>query len=581
MGGEHGTNNVLFEVAVFLAAAVLIVPLFHRLKVSPVLGYLLGGVLIGPSALGLIKSPEATAILAELGVVFLLFTVGLELSLDRLKAMRRYALRIGLPQVILCATLITLVALGVGTSVDAAVIAGLALALSSTAIIIQLLSERNEASARTGRATIAVLLVQDIAVAPILVLLTVLSQREGNFLGIGGEALLKGVAAIVLLIVAGRYVLRPVFRLIAATKDQDLFLALTLLAVVITAAFTQQAGLSAALGAFLGGVLMSESEFRHQIESKLEPFAGLLLGVFFTSVGIQLDLASAMSQPMALTATVLGLLLLKGIIVAFLAKLAGFPMEGAIRLGLYLAAGGEFAFVILGQASTAGVVDQQTAEFLQLAAGMSMALTPVLPQLTDWILNRAYAGTSVRRQNPAETEDLDGHILILGYGRVGTTVGRMLAQKDIKFHALDSNVAPVRAARARGEPVFLGDAQSNDMLELVGIERASAIVITLDSDVSALKAVRRIRERWPHIPIYARARNDHHAEELHRAGVAAIVPETLDASLRLSALVFEKLGAEPKSIDELLSAARIDYEERVREGASRPPDTKPKQSAKS
>jgi CPA2 family monovalent cation:H+ antiporter-2 len=580
MGGEHGENLVLFEVAVFLAAAVLIVPLFHRLKVSPVLGYLVAGVLIGPSAFGLIKSAEATAILAELGVVFLLFTVGLELSLDRLRAMRRYALRIGLPQVVLCATLITLVALGLDAPVGAAVTAGLALALSSTAIIIQLLTERNEASARHGRATIAVLLVQDIAVAPILVLLTVLSQRTGNLFGLGGEALLKGIAAVILLIVAGRYVLRPVFRLIAATKDQDLFLALTLLAVVITAAVTQQAGLSAALGAFLGGVLMSESEFRHQIESKLEPFAGLLLGVFFTGVGIQLDIGAAMAAPMTLVATVLGLLLLKGIVVAFLAKLAGFAMEGAIRLGFYLAAGGEFAFVVLGQASSAGVVDNQSAEFLQLAAGISMALTPVLPQVTDWILKRAYAGASARARSDTDNEDLEGHVLILGFGRVGTTVARMLTQKGIKFHALDSNVGPVRAARARGEPVFLGDAQSNDMLELVGIERASSVVITLDSDVSALKAVRRIRERWPHIPIYARARNDQHAEELHRAGVAAIVPETLDASLRLSALVFEKLGAEPRSIDELLATARRDYEERVREGASRPPDTTPKQPAK-
>jgi CPA2 family monovalent cation:H+ antiporter-2 len=527
----------------------------------------------------LIKSPEATAFLAELGVVFLLFTVGLELSLERLRAMRRYALRIGLPQVVLCAALISGVALVLGSPMGAAVTAGLALALSSTAIIIQLLTERNEASARHGRATIATLLVQDIAVAPILVLLTVLSQRTGNFLGLGGEALLKGITAIVILIVAGRYVLRPLFRLIAGTKDQDLFLALTLLLVVITAAVTQQAGLSAALGAFLGGVLMSESEFRHQIESKLEPFAGLLLGVFFTSVGIQLDLGAAMAHPFALPAVVVGLLALKGVVVFGLARLTGFTSEVAIRVGLYLATGGEFAFVILGQAATNGVVDKESAEFLQLVAGISMALTPLLPQATDWILKRTHASNSPAHKTPSVPEDLDGHILILGYGRVGTTVGRMLAQKNIKFQAIDSNIAPVRAARARTEPVYFGDAQSNDMLELVGIERASAVVITLDSDVSALKAVRRIREKWPHIPIFARARDDQHAEELQRAGVAAIVPETLDASLRLSALVFEKLGAEPKSIDELLSAARVDYEERVGEAARRPQESKPKQSA--
>lgn len=568
---DHQQAVILYETAVFLAAAVIIVPLFHWLQISPVLGYLAAGIVIGPWGFAAVHTPEATALLAELGILFLLFTVGLELSLDRLKAMRRFALGIGLPQVVVSTAVIALVAWILGLKVPAAIVAGFALAFSSTAIVIQLLTDRGEMTTRHGRASVATLLVQDIAVAPALVLITVMAHKGSGFMLAAGEALGKGVIAIAILIVAGRYILRPLFRLIAATKNQDLFVALTFLVVVLTGAGSQLAGLSGALGAFLGGVLMAETEFRHQIESKVDPFRGLFLGIFFISMGLQLDLGIALAEPFTIAGVVVGLIAFKALVIVVAARAMGFKIGNALKIGFYLAAGGEFAFVILGQAALAGVIEPADSHILRVAAGLSMAISPLLPLVADFIIKQvevAPARDLLTRQSEEGAVPFEGHVLILGYGRVGSTVAELMRSNDIPYVAIDNGVPRVRAARVKGAKVYVGDAQASDMLKLMGIDKAAAVVITLDSDTSALRTARRVRESWPNVPIFARARNEQHAEDLHRAGVTAIVPETLDASLRLSAMVLESLGRTPDSVAQLMRQARTDYYQRVSEAAA-------------
>ena len=534
----------VLEVVAFLVTVVVLVPLLKRIKVSPVLGYLAVGAVIGPYALGFVSDAAGVQHVAELGVIFLLFTIGLELSFERLRAFSRLIFGLGALQVVLCSAVISFVAWLWGNEINTAIIIGLCLALSSTAMVMQLLAERGENGAVHGRASFAVLLLQDLAVVPILILVGVFGDDSGGslWLSVGG-ALGKAILVVALIVVLGRYVLRYLFRVVSSTRSVDVFTAMILLSVLATSVATGMAGLSMALGAFLAGLLLAETEFRHQIESEIEPFKGLLLGLFFMSVGMNIDFVMAFEQGIWVLLSVFGLIGLKATVTALIAR-CFLPTWGAsIRSGLLLAEAGEFAFVVIGQATlTYDILPKETAQFMVVVAGLSMALTPLLfwlGQKVELAMLKEPPSVTLKTE---DTEGLHDHVIVLGFGRVGQAVASVLAQQGVPYVGFDADTRRVKVLRERGEPVFFGDGAKLDVLERAGAEAASALLVTTDDAAKTEIIVSQIRQRWPNLPILVRARDRSHSHALAAAGATTVVPETLEASLQLSAHVLCALG---------------------------------------
>ena len=546
----------LREVMVFLVAAGIVVPLFRRLRISPVLGFLVVGLVIGPFGLArfadtvpwlsyvVIADLAGVRALAELGVVFLLFMIGLELSVERLWAMRRLVFGLGGAQVLLTGALVTAIALLFDNSPAAAMVLGAAFALSSTAIVMQLLAENRRLGSATGRTSFAILLFQDLAVLPILFLVAALGA-EGTasaalaFLGAVGQAFV----AVVLILVVGRLVIRPLFRFVGAAASREMFLALVLVVIIGTALATQVAGLSMALGAFLAGLLFAETEYRHEVEIDIEPFKGLLLGLFFMSVGMGIDIAQVAGKPLWLAGSVLGLFLIKGPIVYLLARLFGEPRSAALEASLLLGQGGEFAFLVVGMASGLGLLPQDTAQFMLIVTGLTMLVTPAVALVARRLATSMEARESHRDPREAVLPaDLRGHYIVVGYGRVGQLLGSLLEAQELPHVAIDTDARLVAHFRVAGEGVFLGDATRPEMLRRVGVDRAAALVVTMDSPGAAEKVVAMARQHWPALAVYARARDLPHARRLIELGASHVVPEALEASLQLGELVLMGAG---------------------------------------
>lgn len=565
-GGIH--VPYLKEVIVFLIASVAVMPLFHWFRASTVLGYLFIGALIGPHGVALIADAEGVSQIGELGVVFLLFTIGLELSWQRLRSMRTYVLGLGSAQVLVCGAVLTGLFMAAGQSVPASTILGFALALSSTAIVTQLLIERGEFAAQPGRIAFSILLMQDLAVVPLLVMVSIFSAYaqggdEVNMFSLAGMAMLKAALAVALILTVGRYVLRWLYGVVARTKNPELFLALSLLAALLTAVATGAAGLSMALGAFLAGLLLSDTEFRPQIETDIQPFKALLLGLFFISVGIGMDFSVLRDNFDAVLALIAIFTLLKALLIAGLTYSFGQTRICSLRTGLLLASGGEFAFVVISGAVAGGVVPLTVAHVVQLSAAVSMALTPGLAALGGWLQTRLDGRQGDReRDADGKAETLEAHVIIAGYGRVGRTIGRLLSEQQLPFVALDLDPMRSRLARTRGELVYYGDAARAEMLERVGIAKASAVVVTLDDSAAASRLVRALRAKWPKVPVYARARDREHMLELEAAGATAVVHEALEASLQLSGHVLRAIGASNEVAATLIDRVRVEVYER-------------------
>lgn len=565
-GGIH--VPYLKEVIVFLIAAVAVMPLFHWFRASTVLGYLFIGALIGPHGVALIGDAEGVSQIGELGVVFLLFTIGLELSWQRLRSMRTYVLGLGSAQVLVCGAALTGLFMAAGLTVPASTILGFALALSSTAIVTQLLIERGEFAAQPGRIAFSILLMQDLAVVPLLVMVSIFSAYaqggdEVNMFSLAGMAMLKATLAVALILTAGRYVLRWLYGVVARTKNPELFLALSLLAALLTAVATGAAGLSMALGAFLAGLLLSDTEFRPQIETDIQPFKALLLGLFFISVGIGMDFSVLRDNFDAVLALIAVFTLLKALLIAGLTYSFGQTRICSLRTGLLLASGGEFAFVVISGAVAGGVVPLTVAHVVQLSAAVSMALTPGLAALGGWLQTRLDGWQGDReRDADGKAEGLEAHVIIAGYGRVGRTIGQLLSEQQLPFVALDLDPMRSRTARTRGELVYYGDAARADMLERVGIAKASAVVVTLDDSAAASRLVKALRAKWPKVPVYARARDREHMLELEAAGATAVVHEALEASLQLSGHVLRAIGASNEVAATLIDRVRVEVYER-------------------
>ena len=552
MGGETPSDNYK-DLVLFLATAGVVVPLFNRWKLSPILGFLGAGVALGPFGLSALQSvlpwvryftidnPAQIAQLAEFGVVFLLFTIGLGLSWERLRTMRTLVFGLGSLQVIACALTIAAACLLLGQSVFAAAAIGSALALSSTAIVMPLLAEQKRQYSHTGRAAFSILLLQDLAVAPVLVTIAVLGSRHGE--AFSPRLLLAfapAVLGLLLLVVLGRLVLRPMMKSVARTKSRELFVAACLLIVIGAGMVTAVSGLSMALGAFVAGLLLAETEYRQEVEATVESFKGLLLGLFFLSVGIELDVSVLIARPLLVLGLMLSLLILNGSIIFLLARLFRLRNSVAIETALLLAASGEFAFVILNSAVVARILEPQPAKIIMVASSLSMFCIPLLAATGAAIVRR----TPLRIEHipPVSDDAARPKVLVVGYGRVGKLVADMLTHHHIPWIAVEREPAVVEAARRDGANVFYGDATRSELLQHLGLEGALAVVVTMDSPEGTEAVVATARELHQNLTIVARARDARQAKRLYELGATDAVPETIEASLQLSESLLVEIG---------------------------------------
>ncbi len=533
-------GGYLLEVIVVLAAAVVSVFLFQRFGLGAVLGYLVAGAVIGPSGFALVADVDTIQALGELGVVFLLFTVGLELPFERIRVMQARVFALGAAQVFVTALAVTGVAVLIGVPPRTGVVIGGALALSSTAIVLRMLVDRGELTSRFGRSCFAVLLVQDMMVGPFLVLALALGG-DGEMLGLAvGEAMLKAVVAVMAILGIGRVVLRYVFQQVAAVRDPDVFIALSLVVVLASGLMTKMAGLSMAFGAFLAGMLLAETHYRHQVAADIQPFRGLLLGLFFMSVGMSVDFGLTASKAGLVIGLAAGLIVLKAAILSGLALISGMRPAQSINLGILLSQGGEFAFVLMGAALGAGVVSGDIAHLLVVVVALTMMATPFLATLGRLLEREVERRTVVDLETRAEeTEELTNHVVIAGFGRVGRAVATQLKDAGSDFIAVDLDPHNIIEARAAGLPVYFGDATRPEILEAVHVERARAMVVAVDNPQVALRTVAMVRYIFPELKIYARAHDDNHARELARAGADTVVPELVATGHRLAGSIIE------------------------------------------
>jgi glutathione-regulated potassium-efflux system ancillary protein KefC len=528
---------------IYLGAAVLAVPLARALGLSSIIGYLAAGVAIGPWGLGLVSDPRQMLQFAEFGVVLMLFLLGLELEPRRLWAMRRPIFGWGGVQLAVSAALIAAAALAFRASVPLAVVAGLGLALSSTAIGLGTLAERNLTSTTAGGSVLAVALLQDLAALPILAFVPLLAAGAAHDDGGGWLDALRVVAVIAAFVLGGRLALRPTLRWIARSRTPEIFTAAALLLVVATAALMQWVGLSMALGAFLAGVLLAESEYRRELETDLEPFKGLLLGLFFIAVGMSVDFGVVARDPIRLAGIVAGLLLLKGLVLAAMARAMRIPLAERPIFVLLLAQGGEFGFVVFQQAAAARAIDAGTASLLVAAVALSMLLTPLLLVAADrWLEPRLQRAGRGAKALPRLEEPQQAPIVICGFGRYGQIVGRLLNACGLEATVLDHDAEQVETVRRFGWRVFYGDATRLDLLRTAGAERARVIVVAIDDVAQSLRVVDLVRAHFPQAVIVARARNVTHYYGLRERGIEHIERETFDAALASGRTVLEVMG---------------------------------------
>lgn len=535
--------ELLYNALIFLAAAVLVVPVFKRLGLGEVLGYLAAGVVIGPSLLALVPDAEAVLQFSQVGIVFLLFVIGLELKPRRLKLMRKAVFGFGSLQVAVTTALLALAAWGLGLPPAAALVVGFSLGLCSTPLVLHLLGERKELQTRHGRHAFALLLFQDLAAIPVLAALPLFAAEA--LLADGAAPLLRelllSLGAVAGLIAGGRYLLRPLFHYAAATRSREVFAGTALLVVIGAALLMELAGLSMALGAFIAGVLLADSEYRHSIEADIEPFRGLLLGLFFMAVGMTAEIGRLAEEPLAILGLALGLVVVKGLAVGLAARLYRSSWRETVNLGVLLSQGGEFGFVLLSAAAAATLLDETLVSRLILVISLSMAATPLLFQL---YVHGLRPRLRRRRAKPAfdRPDDEAPQIILAGFGRFGQIMGRALQGLKIPYTVLDINADQVDFVRRYGNKVYYGDAARIDLLQAAGADRARVLVVAVGDPQASMRIVELARRHFPHLTLYARARNRYHAHLLMRAGVTQIVRELLPASLELTRDALVGLG---------------------------------------
>jgi CPA2 family monovalent cation:H+ antiporter-2 len=569
------------EALIILGAAGVVVPLFHRLRLSPVLGFMAVGMAVGPSGLGALARDvpwlsavtitDAGAIgpVAELGVVLLLFMIGLELSLERLLLMRRLVFGLGSSQVALCTAGIAAAALALGQPPAAATVLGIALAMSSTAIVVQVLAEEKRLSSAAGRASVAVLLLQDLAVVPVLFGVEVLGAGPAGAAAVAFPlAIGKAGLAVLAVLALGRLTLRPLFRSVARTRSPELFMAACLLVVIATGAATAAAGLSMAMGALIAGLLLAETEYRRQIEITIEPFKGLLLGVFLVSIGMGLDLGRIAAQPLFFLTAAVALVGGKLAVIACLARAFGLPWATGVRAGLLLGPAGEFGFVILASAAAADLVPSEAAGFAVILAALTMAAIPVLSGLGNRLVpGRAARTAAVFDLAVLPPPEATPRVVVAGFGRVGQTVASMLEVHRVPYLAIDTDADEVARQRARGKPVYYANVTDPGLLRHLHLDTARALVATMNDRNAVDELVAAARRERPDLLIVARARDAAHAAHLYGVGATDAVPETIEASLQLAEAVLVDVGIPMGPVIASIHEKRAEFQRLVRADA--------------
>jgi monovalent cation:proton antiporter-2 (CPA2) family protein len=551
-------TNYLLDILALLGAAVVAVPVFQRLGLGSVLGYLVAGVLVGPWGLGVIDQVEEIRHLAEFGVIFLLFVIGIELKPARLWIMRRQVFGLGSAQVILTGLVLAGLAVWFGVTAKTAVVVGFGLALSSTAFGLQILSERGQLGSVTGRTSFSVLLLQDLAIVPLLALVSLLAQDASLVEGVE-YAVLQAALIIAVVILVGRFLLTPLLQLVASSRTTELFTATAILTVLGTAWLMSVAGLSMALGAFLAGLVLADSHYRHQVVADIQPFRGLLLGLFFMSVGMSIDFGLFGESGLLITGLVLGLLLIKALLLWGLCRAMGVGNADAMRVSLLLSQSGEFGFVLFGLALVNGVMAPELFQLLILVIALTMVTTPLMANLGEHLERYMTRKPGSHDVSTAGIDAEQPYIIVAGFGRVGRRIARILQAARVPYLALESNPDRVAQGRADGFSVFYGDASRGDVLQAAGSGQARVLVSTLDQPLPAVRLVQIMRQYYPETPIYARGHNSRHCDELLNAGATITVSETLEASLQLGAAVLEVSEVPVEAAGDLVDSFRREY----------------------
>lgn len=563
----------LSDLVILLIAAVVVVPLFQLARLGAVPGFLVAGLIVGPSGLAVISNVSEIGYLAEIGVVLLLFVIGIELKPTRLWLMRRQVFGLGSAQLVLTGAVLTAICYFLfGMSLRTAILVGPALALSSTAFVLQLLASQKLLNSQYGRASVAVLLLQDLAVVPLLALIPLLAAREMSIGADIGLALLESVGILALVVVAGRYFLHPLLHRVARAGSPEVFTASAVLIVLGAAMVTEHAGLSMAMGAFLAGLLISESAYRHQVIAEIQPFRGLLLGLFFMSMGMSFNLGLLLADPLGAILLTALLIAIKALIMLPLGRMFGMPGRPSLAVALVLAQSGEFALVLFALAWQSGLLAEQRFQELLLVVLLSMMVTPALAHLA----RRLVVHAGFRGTEPMEEEAHPGAPIVLaGFGRVGHRIGEILAAAGQPYVALDSDPALIARERGRGNPVYYGDMSNPGVLKSVGAADARIVVVTLNDPEATQELVAAIREQYPAVEIFARGHNLETCQSLSRLGAAGVVSENVEASLELSRMAMERIGVNAARGEEVLVAFRQRYHGQIHEQAETGPGRLP------
>ncbi len=555
----------LIHILFIIAAAVFIVPFFQRIGLGSVLGYLAAGAIIGPWGLGAVSQIDEVRHIAEFGVVFLLFIIGIELNFTRLIAMKRSVLGLGASQVILTSIIFTAIALLFGISKESAIIIGFGLALSSTAFGLQILTEKNELKTKAGQASFSILLLQDLAVVPLLTIVSFLAHDKTEIENIG-FAFLETIFVIIGVILAGRFLLTPALRIVAKSNNSELFMAAAVLVVLGTAWLMEEVGLSMALGAFLAGLMLADSHYRHQVITDIQPFRGILLGLFFMSVGMSVDFGLLLQKPLIIATLVTGLLIIKSLVIFTICKIAKIDNGTSLKVSTLLSQSGEFGFVIFGLAFAVSLIEAELFQLLTLIIAVSMVTTPFMNMIGE-LLEKKIKNNQINNNNGINNYDDDiakpdcnePFIIIAGFGRVGRRVAKILDSADVNYIALDNDPDLVTRERKNGYCVIFGNTARFDVLNSVGASKASAFIITIDKPITTERLVHIIRDKYPNTPIYVRGRNKEHCESLYKAGATMPVSENLEASIQLASAALEAVDVSEDNIDALLDNFRKNY----------------------
>ncbi len=555
----HSGSQHLFDIIILLSAAVFIVIAFWKMNISPVLGYFVAGAVIGSHGFNLIHSAEAMDNLAEFGVVFLLFIIGLELTFERLIAMRIHVFGFGSLQVIVTMVAIWCIALAFGVNTNIATVIGGGLALSSTAIVLQVLQEKGSQASQVGRLSIAVLLMQDFAVVPLIVLVPLLTgNSEHSLISSWAGSLVQAAIALVLIFITGRLLLSPLFSVIAKMESNEIFISTTLLIVLGAAFITEQFHLSLALGAFVAGLLVAETEYRHSVEHAVLPFKDLFLGLFFMTVGMSINTELLLNKLPLITLLSIILIVLKTSIIYILCRFFGFKSAPAIQAGLLLSQGGEFAFILFRLADELNVLPSEIAQVLMMVTTVPMAFTPLLSGLGDWIANSFSTEKTILDDEAVETDtqDLYNHVIVAGFGRVGYMVTKMLTAEHLSYVVVDIQSKIVKEGKSDSFPIYLGDVTRCEILKSVGIERAQALVISIKNEVTIKKVVSLVAANFPHVNIVIRLPDLSNVEVYRDLGASKIIPETSEIGLQLGGAALSLSGISESGVTSLKSRFR-------------------------